>query len=80
MKVNLDNMTYLTWEAPTSGPKPKGYNVLIRETYQPFWEKKIFVTDLKADLPYSKDNYFFAVQAVGEKNHTSQAVIPVPTR
>lgn len=80
MKVNLGNMTYLTWEAPTSGPKPKGYNVLIRETYQPFWEKKIFVTDLKADLPYSKDNYYFAVQAVGEGNHTSQAVIPVPTR
>lgn len=80
MKVNLDNMTYLTWEAPMSGPKPKGYNVLIRETYQPFWEKKIFVTDLKADLPYSKDNYYFAVQAVGERDHTSQAVMPVPTR
>lgn len=80
MKVNLDNMTYLSWEAPTSGPKPKGYNILMRETYQPFWEKKIFVTDLKADLPYSKDNYFFAVQAVGEKDFISLPVVPVPTR
>jgi hypothetical protein len=80
MKVNLDNMTYLTWDAPASGPKPKGYNVLIRETYQPFWEKTIYVTDLKADLPYSKDNYYFAVQAVGDKGITSQAVMPVPTR
>jgi hypothetical protein len=80
MKINLDNMTYLTWEAPTTGPKPKGYNVLIRETYQPFWEKKIFVTDLKAELPYSKDNFYFAVQAVGEKEFVSQGVMPVPSR
>jgi hypothetical protein len=80
MKVNLDNMTLLSWEAPKSGPKPKGYNILLRETYQPFWEKKIYVTDLKAELPYSKDNYFFAVQAVGEKEFASQAVMPVPAR
>jgi len=81
MKVNnLDNMTYLTWEAPKTGPKPKGYNILLRETYQPFWEKKIFVTDLKAELPYSKDNFFFAVQAVGEKELLSQIVIPLPAR
>lgn len=80
MKVNLDNITYLTWEAPKTGPKPKGYYVLIRETYQPFWEKRIYVTDLKAQLSLSKDNYFFAVQAVGEKEHLSQAVMPVPLR
>lgn len=80
MKVNLDNITYLSWDAPKSGPKPKGYYVLIRETYQPFWEKKVYVTDLKAELPLSKDNYFFAVQAVGEKEHVSQAVMPAPLR
>lgn len=80
MKLNLDNITHLTWEAPTTGPKVKGYNILIRETYQPFWEKKIFVTDLKASLPYSKDNYFFAVQAVGEDGHLSTIVMPVPSR
>ena len=80
MKINLDNMTYLSWEVPKVGPKPVGYNVLMRETYQSFWESKIYVTDLKAELPYSKDNYFFAVQAVGEKGHLSQIVMPVPTR
>ncbi len=80
MKVNLDNITYLSWEAPKVGPKPKGYNVLLRETYQPFWEKRIFVTDLKAELPYSKDNYFFGVQAVGENGHLSQVILPVPVR
>lgn len=80
MKINLDNMTYLTWDAPKNGPKPKGYNVLLRETYQPFWEKKIYVTELKVDLPYSKDNYFLAVQSVGQNGHLSQIVLPVPTR
>lgn len=40
MKVNLDNLTHLSWQAPSSGPKPKGYYVVMRETYQPFWEKQ----------------------------------------
>lgn len=80
MKINLDNMTYLSWEAPTGGPRIKGYNILMRETYQPFWEKKIFVTGTQAELPYSKDNYFFAVQAVGEDGHLSQIIVPVPSR
>ena len=80
MKINLDNITYLSWEAPASGPKPKGYYVLIRETFQPFWEKKVFVSELKAALPYSKDNFFFAVQSVGEDGHVSQIVMPVPVR
>jgi hypothetical protein len=80
MKINLDNMTYLTWEAPTSGPKPKGYYVLVRETFQPTWEKKIFVNGTSVEIPMSKDNYFFAVQSVGDSGHLSQIVMPVPTR
>ncbi len=80
MPIGLGNNTSLSWEAPSSGPKPKGYNVLIRETYQPFWEKKIFVDSLHVNLPFSKDNYFFGVQAIGENNHLSQVVIPVARR
>ena len=80
MLVNLSNITNLSWEAPAVGPQPKGYNVLIRETYQPLWEKKIFIEDSKAELPYSKDNYFFAVQSVGKDGHVSQAVFPVAKR
>lgn len=80
MKINLDNLTHLSWQAPPSGPRPKGYYVVMRETYQPFWEKRIFITDTKVSLPYSKDNYFFAVQSVGDAGHVSQAVMPVPYR
>lgn len=80
MKINLGNITHLTWKAPDTGPKVKGYYVLMRETMQPFWEKKFFVTNTAAALPFSKDNYFFAVQSVGQEGHTSQAVIPIPER
>lgn len=80
MKIDLGNVTHLSWSPPESGPKPKGYYVLLRETHLPFWEKKFFVEDTTASLPYSKDNYFFAVQAVGEDGHVSQAVMPVPVR
>ncbi|MEX2235429.1 MAG: M20/M25/M40 family metallo-hydrolase [Cyclobacteriaceae bacterium] len=80
MKITLGNMTYLTWTAPMAGPKPKGYYVVMRETYQPFWEKKFFVADTSAAMPYSKDNYFFAVQSVGQDDHVSQVVMPVPVR
>jgi hypothetical protein len=80
MKVNLDNITHLSWEAPAVGPRPKGYYVLMRETYQPFWQQKVFVADTKVSLPFSKDNYFFAVQSVGRDGHLSQIVMPVPVR
>lgn len=80
MQVNLSNITLLKWEAPETGPAPKGYNVLIRETFQPFWEEKIFVEGTEAELPYSKDNYFFAVQSVGQQGHSSLPVIPKPVR
>jgi hypothetical protein len=80
MKVNLGNITHLNWSAAQTGPKPRGYYVLVRETYQPFWEKKYFVSDTSASMPFSKDNYFFAVQAVGEHGHISQPVMPIPVR
>jgi hypothetical protein len=80
MKVSLGNVTYLNWRAPDIGPKPKGYYVLVRETWQPFWKKRFFFADTTAAMPFSKDNYFFAVQSVGEQGHVSLPVIPVPVR
>lgn len=72
----LTNFTNLSWTAAQSG-KVKGYYILMRETTSAIWQKKIFTTELKADLPYSKDNYFFAVQSVGEDGNESLPVVPV---
>jgi Zn-dependent M28 family amino/carboxypeptidase len=72
---NLSNATTLNWKAPASG-KASGYFVMMRETTSPVWQKKFYTTDLTIQLPYSKDNYFFAVQAVNEKGNESLPVIP----
>ncbi len=78
--AGLSNSTSLSWEEPENGKKPNGYYVLIRETYQPLWERKIFVKDTQITLPYSKDNYFFAVQSVDVDGHESEIIFPSPTR
>lgn len=75
----LGNGTTLTWKAPTSG-KAAGYYVMMRETYQPFWQKKFYTTQTSIRLPYSKDNYFFAVQAVSSDGHEGLPVVPTVGR
>ncbi|MGB4842847.1 MAG: M28 family metallopeptidase [Ferruginibacter sp.] len=71
----LSNSTLLYWKAPAIG-KIKGYYVLVRETTSAFWQKKIFTTETEMRLPFSKDNYFFAVQAVNETGNESLPVVP----
>ncbi|MCS5489387.1 M28 family peptidase [Algoriphagus limi] len=73
----LSNFSKLVWQAPKTG-KVKGYYVLMRETSSPMWEKKFFTTETEISLPYSKDNYFFAVQSVSELGGESLAVFPSP--
>ena len=72
----LTNNTTLRWSAPVNGIRPAGYYILMRETYQPLWEKKIFITGTEITLPYSKDNYFFGIQSVDASGHESIAVFP----
>jgi len=72
---NLSNSTSLSWNPPKTG-NVKGYYILMRETSSPVWQKKIFTTDNGITLPYSKDNYFFAVQSVNESGNESLPVIP----
>ena len=76
----LSNSTTLKWEKPLSGKEPAGYYILLRETHQPVWQKKIFVSGTEVTLPYSKDNYFFAVQSVDAEGHESLPVFPGPAR
>jgi hypothetical protein len=73
----LTNFTNLTWAVPKTG-KVKGYYILMRETTSAVWQKKIFTTEIKMELPYSKDNYFFAVQSVSQDGNESLPVVPMP--
>jgi Zn-dependent M28 family amino/carboxypeptidase len=72
---NLTNSSYFYWKAPAVG-KVKGYYVLLRETTSATWQKKFFTTATELRLPYSKDNYFFAVQSVTEDGNESLAIVP----
>lgn len=73
--TQLSNTTRLYWQAPHTGTV-KGYYVLMRETDQSMWQKKIFTKATDIVLPYSRDNFFFAVQAVGEDGLMSLPVFP----
>jgi Zn-dependent M28 family amino/carboxypeptidase len=75
----LSNYTFLNWQKPFNG-NAIGYYVLVRETTSPIWQKKYFTKDLNISLPYSKDNFFFAVQSINENGNESLPVIPEVNR
>jgi Zn-dependent M28 family amino/carboxypeptidase len=75
----LGNTSLLYWKAPKTGTT-KGYYVMMRETTSAVWQKKIFTTDTQMILPYSKDNYFFAVQSVNADGNESLPVVPAVGR
>jgi len=73
----LTNKSAFKWTAPV-GKAPAGYYILLRETSSPLWEKKFYVTATSAEIPYSKDNYLFGIQAVDAGGHESLVVVPRP--
>lgn len=75
----LSNSTTLFWKASPS-KNVGGYYVLMRETTSLIWQKKFFTKDLLITLPYSKDNYFFAVQSVSEDGNEGLPIIPTVSR
>jgi len=76
---SLSNSTYLYWQAPPIKPL-KGYYVLMRETSSSVWQQKFFTNSTEITLPYSKDNYLFAVQSISSSDNESLPIIPEISR
>lgn len=77
--AGLGNSTSLSWKPAATG-KVKGYYVMMRETTSPVWQKKFFTTSTEMKLPYSKDNYFFALQSVSTDGNEGITVVPAVVR
>ncbi len=75
----LTNFSDLVWKSP-DGISTFGYNILVRETSSSHWEKTIFTKGNSIKIPFSKDNYFFAIQSVDELGHCSLPIFPVPVK
>jgi Peptidase family M28 len=71
----LGNTSYLYWKKAKTG-NVKGYYLLMRETTSAVWQKKIFTTAAEITVPYSKDNYFFAIQSVNDNGNESLPTVP----
>ena len=71
--------TTVTWK-PNAEPDVAGYRVIWRETYQPFWQRGIDVGNVTEYVmkSLSKDDYFFAVQAIDKDGNASAPSFPKP--
>jgi hypothetical protein len=69
--------TYLTWKASPE-PDVAGYRIVWRETYQPFWQRSVEVGNVTeyAVKGVSKDDFFFAVQAIDKDGNASVPAFP----
>ncbi|CUS98745.1 M28 family peptidase [Candidatus Chrysopegis kryptomonas] len=77
----LEYDTTLRWDLSNENDLA-GYNILIRETTSPFWQKKIFVGRVNEFTlkNVSKDNFIFGIQSVDIDGNESLVVVPMPSR
>jgi hypothetical protein len=74
----LDNRTQLTWAAV---PGAVSYEVVRRKTTDAVWTDVSDVGNVTAvTMPYSKDNWLFAVRAVDAQGHRGVPAFPMPVR
>jgi hypothetical protein len=78
---DLTNDTTLRWE-PSPGGLATQYQILWRDTDQPFWRHAMNVPQGSTSItvPISKDNVIFAVRALDAKGHASLPIVPTPER
>ncbi|MGE0884197.1 MAG: M20/M25/M40 family metallo-hydrolase [Blastocatellales bacterium] len=69
--------TTLAWQA-NKEPDIAGYRVVWRETYQPFWQRSVEFGNVTEFVMkgLSKDDFFFAVQAIDKDGNASVPTFP----
>ncbi len=69
--------TTVAWQ-PNKEPDVAGYRIVWRETYQPFWHRSIEVGNVAEFImkSLSKDDNFFAVQAIDKDGNASVPSFP----
>jgi hypothetical protein len=71
--------TTVRW-APNRELDLAGYNVRVRATTSPQWEKTFFTSDTSMTLAFPKDDYLFGIQAVDRAGAVSLVAMPSPGR
>lgn len=71
--------TTLRWK-PNAESDVAGYRIVWRETYQPFWRRSVDVGNVAEYVMkgLSKDDYFFAAQAIDKDGNASMPSFPKP--